>query len=301
MTNDQTTFIVTLELDQTRLDRYIADELSLSRNQVRKLLEAGAITVNDQIADKAGMHLCAGNRVVVDQQTSQQLHTVIPNDQIDIPILFQDNDLLIVNKPANMGVHPLGPQENNTVLNGLIAKFPQIQGVGEGGLRSGIVHRLDLQTTGTLMIALTDIGYRYGRKAITDKQYTLKQYRAIIHGKPLVNDLLLHRNLIISQHKPAKVSVIRDANPQSRHCSLAYQLLYTVGPDSYVQVDLYTGFLHQIRVMLADLGHPVLGDTQYGSPMTDRPILLHAYRLKFGAMDVIAPIPDEMKHALNPA
>lgn len=299
MTNDQHIFVVTLELDQTRLDRYVADELSLSRKQVRKLLDAGAISVNDQTADKAGMHVYAGNRVAVDQQTSEQLHIIVPNDQIDIPILYQDNDLLIVNKPANMGVHPLGPHDDNTVLNGLIAKFPQIQGVGEGGLRSGIVHRLDLQTTGTLIIALTDIGYRYGRKVITDKEYTLKQYRAIIHGKPRDNDLVLHRNLVISQHKPAKVSVIQDATPQSRHCSLAYQLLYAVGENSYVQVDLYTGFLHQIRVMLADLGHPVMGDTQYGSPLADSQIMLHAYRLKFGTTDVIAPIPDDMKHALN--
>ncbi|MBL4701202.1 MAG: RluA family pseudouridine synthase [Phycisphaeraceae bacterium] len=299
MTDVKHTYKVSSDCIDMRLDRYVANLLSLSRKQVRELITIKAITINDITADKAGTLLAVDDHVQVDPNKAQQLHTITPNPDLDIPILFEDEELLIVNKPPNMGVHPLGPLQTDTVINGLLAKYPQIQGVGEGGLRSGVVHRLDVDTTGTLIIALTDTGYQIGREAITDKQNTLKQYRALVHGKLPHDEQAVHRNLVMAQHKPARVKVIKNATIESRHCSLRSRVLETFKNASYIEVDLQTGFLHQIRVLLEHLGNPILGDTLYGESNDLPRCMLHAHHIQFGIVDITAPIPEDMNHALD--
>lgn len=299
MTQTPSIFNLPDDSQPVRLDRYVADQLAQSRAQVRKLLEAGAILLNHQTIDKPGTMLQPGDVIQIDNRILEQSQNITPNANLHIPVLYENDNLLIVNKPAGLGVHPLNPQQTDTVLNGLITQYPQIQGVGEGALRSGVVHRLDVSTTGTLIIALTTQGYNIGRRAITSKEYTLKRYRAIIHGKPKRDTMAVHRNLIIAQHQPAKVRVIKDPTTQSRPCSMRYALIRAMKETSDISIDLFTGFLHQIRVMMADLGHPIVGDTLYGSTRDDCRVLLHAQRLKFGDIDVTAPIPDEMKNAFD--
>ena len=299
MTQTPNIFVLPDDADAVRLDRFVADRLGQSRAQVRKLLDAGAVLLNSQSIDKPGTLLQSGDVIQIDPQILEQSQSIAPNPDLHIPVLFENANLLIVNKPAGIGVHPLNPQQTDTVLNGLITQYPQIQDVGEGSLRSGVIHRLDVTTTGTLMIALTKQGYNIGRRAITSKQYTLKRYRAIIHGKPKRDTQTLHRNLIIAQHQPAKVRVIADPTTQSRSCSMSYAVIRSVKNMSDISVDLQSGFLHQIRVMMADLGHPIVGDTLYGSTRDDCRVMLHAQRIKFDDIDVIAPIPDEMKNALD--
>jgi 23S rRNA pseudouridine1911/1915/1917 synthase len=299
MSNSTQQFTITDADAPARLDRYLADQLSLSRSLVRKLVEAGAITINQRSVVKPGLTLEVGDLVVVDDRLLNRSQTVLPNPEIKIPVLYADDDLLIVNKPAGMGVHPLDPMQTTTVLNGLVADYPQIQNVGEGKLRSGVIHRLDLDTTGTLMVALTNTGYERGRNAITAKNHTLKRYRAIVHGKIRKDSAKLAKHLIIAQHQPAKVKVLTEPQPQSRLCTMSFTLMRQMDNTADISIDLQTGFLHQIRAMMADIGHPVVGDTLYGSPESNTRTLLHAQRIKFDDIDVIAPIPDEMKHAAD--
>lgn len=299
MTQNPQQFNITLEESGTRLDRFVADRLSLSRNQVRTLLSLGAITLNDKPIDKPGTILEPNDQLQIDHGKSEQLHTITPNDLIDIPILFENDNLLVVNKPAGIGVHPLNPTQTDTVLNALITRYPQIQNVGEGGLRSGVVHRLDVCTTGTLIVALTKQGYNIGRSAITSKEYTLKRYRAIVQGNPLCEGRMLQRYLAVTSHQPAKVAVVKEDHFQSRLCKLSYKVLRQFKDASEITVDLQTGFLHQIRVMMADQKHAILGDELYGSTIAAPRVMLHAQRLQFGTVDVTAPIPDDMKYVLD--
>ncbi|MAX27319.1 MAG: hypothetical protein CMJ19_22710 [Phycisphaeraceae bacterium] len=299
MSNSTPSFSITEANAPARLDRYLADQLKLSRSQVRKLVEAGAVTINDRSVARPGITLEVGDHVVVDDRLLNRSQTVLPNPDIKIPVLYADDDLLIVDKPAGMGVHPLDPTQTTTVLNGLIAQYPQIQDVGEGKLRSGVIHRLDLDTTGTLMVALTNAGYERGRNAITDKRHTLKRYRAIVHGKLKKESAKLAKHLIIAQHQPAKVKVLSEYTPQSRLCTMSFALMRQMDDVADISIDLQTGFLHQIRAMMANVGHPVVGDTLYGSPVANTRTLLHAQRIKFDDIDVIAPIPDEMKYATD--
>jgi 23S rRNA pseudouridine1911/1915/1917 synthase len=283
----------------SRLDRFVADRLSLSRNQVRRLLELGAVILNGKSVDKPGTLLSLEDQLIINTDKSEQLHTITPNDQIDIPILHEDANLLVINKPAGIGVHPLNPQQTDTVLNGLIARYPQIQGVGEGSLRSGVVHRLDVCTTGTLIVALTQQGYNIGRRAVTSKEYTLKRYRAIVQGNVFGDGQTLQRYLAVTAHQPAKVSVVTEDHPQSRLCKMSYRVINRLKDACDISIDLQTGFLHQIRVMMADKRHPIFGDELYGSICPASRVMLHAQRLQFGSVDVTAPIPDDMKHVLD--
>jgi len=184
----------------------------------------------------------------------------------------------MVNKPAGMPIHPLKPGETSTLLNTVIARYPQIHSLGEGGLRSGVVHRLDLGTTGVVAFALDTATWHTFRQAFVDHT-TRKTYRALVHGHPPSQG---HQEcpLRIARHKPAHV-VVGPGHDQ-RLCRLAWRVRHLLTDAAEIEVDLETGFLHQIRVMFAHMGHPLLGDTQYGAvDRWPRP-MLHATCLDIG-------------------
>src|SRR5690606_38077551 len=134
---------------------WLARTLALSRAQARRLLTRGQVQLNGQLAVEAdkGRVLCSGDGINVEAFVAPALQSPIPQPQIELSVVAQGDGWVVIDKPAGMAVHPLAPDERDTVLNGAIARWPELAGVGEGGLRSGVVHRLDVDTSGCLAIA----------------------------------------------------------------------------------------------------------------------------------------------------
>lgn len=283
----------------SRLDAFLVRHLGVSRAQARRLLAQGLVLLDCRRAferDK-GVLLAAGSAIEIAPFTEPAAMQVIPQPEAPLTILAQGQGWLIVDKPAGWPVHPLREHETGTVLNALVARHPEIQGVGEGGLRSGVVHRLDIETSGTLLLATTQEMWTRLRQAFEEHR-TQKIYRAIVRGK-LSGRGREVMNLLVAQHRPAKVRVVephRGTLPAgARRCDLEWKALESFERATLLEVTLGTGFLHQIRVMLAHLVHPVLGDGLYGSaaepdvPAVRRPMLHAAY---LQVKDVAAQSPD---------
>jgi 23S rRNA pseudouridine1911/1915/1917 synthase len=323
-----------------RLDRLLGSRLGLSRSQVRRLLADGSVSLDGRVrgyADK-GLRLPGEGRLEVRpyRAASQQLvlpervasgaqRLELPDERADgsVRVLARGAGWLAVDKPAGWPVHPLREDETGTVLNALAALHPEIQGVGEeGGLRSGVVHRLDVDTSGVLLFATEQEQWRRLRAAFRAHRVD-KQYRALVAGEPqpcssgepaagAFGRALgewgepMEFELAVARHRPARVRVIV---PGARRRGRGYRVrqrlrvVEHLGQASLIEVRLETGFLHQIRVTLAHLGHAVVGDALYGDSNSlalaaDRQ-LLHAARLRFEEVCAESPDPLDFRDQLQ--
>jgi len=301
----QTIRVVLVDEDiHQRLDVVLCRHLKLTRSQTRQLLEQCQVLLNGAPADlKAKGHLLQWEDCVeITHFTPPHEQQPIAQPELPLNIVNEGLGWVIVNKPAGMPVHPLRPDETNTVLNALIARYPRVQGVGESGLKSGVVHRLDVDTSGTLAFALHPNAWQLLRHAF-QKHRIQKTYRAIVKGelsRPGNHELIMR--LAVTQHRPAQVNVIetqpatltdahRQPSADARHgtgagrwCKLTWRTLHATPRASLLEIDLHSGFLHQIRVMFAHLGHPVLGDNRYGNVPINHALqiphlMLHAHTL----------------------
>lgn len=288
-----------------RLDMAVADAAGISRRRAQRLITDGVVTLNGSVArakDK-GRLINPQDKVVV----SAEVGRVVPQPEMPLTILGEGDGWVAADKPAGMAVHPLREGETGTLLNAVAGRYPQVQDVGtsgdEGGLKSGVVHRLDVETSGVMLIALNEDRWQHFRQAFathtTDKRYT-----AIVAGHP---DETGHADLrlAITQHKPARVQTIPDdpTHPHfdaSRRCTLEWRITQQSHDASQLEIQLGTGFLHQIRATFAHLGHPVLGDPVYGPPdsqakVTATRMLLHASTLRLDDIEMHSPLPPEFK------
>lgn len=280
----------------TRLDALLASRLRLSRQRSKAIVESGAVLV-DGLAARKGVALRGGEAIVVSGFVHPDEAKPLPEPDAPLTVLATSTagDWLIVDKPAGSPVHPLRAEEGGTVLNAVAARHPQVLGVGEGGLRCGVVHRLDVETSGTLAVALTADAWTRLRQAFEQRRL-LKRYVAIVGGV-LTGGRDEALWLSVAQHKPAKVRAVPSGTRDARRCTLSWRTR-EAGPDAtLVEVDLGTGFLHQIRAMLAHLGHPLVGDTLYGGPMlagASRP-MLHALVLEFDGVRGVSDPPADFR------
>ena len=271
-----------------RLDLLLSRHLPISRGEARRLLADGRVDLNGRPLNgrAKGRALSCGDRVLVHGFTPPEAQVPAPEAAVPLALAATGKDWLIVNKPAGVPVHPLRPGERGTVLNAVAARYPQVVGVGEGGLRSGIVHRLDVETSGALLVALSRERWESLRLAFRQRRIR-KVYRAIVHGE-LRGGRGETMDLVVARHRPAHVRVVgggdRPARSGTRRCSLRWRAMASGPAASLIEVELQTGFLHQIRVMMAHLGHPLVADEAYGGCSwagADRP-LLHAVLLEAG-------------------
>lgn len=282
-----------------RLDVFLADGLGESRAQVRRLLGRGLIRLDGRVmreSDK-GVLLTLGQRVEVAGYLTRGHEQAIPQPDMPLQILAEGPGWLAVSKPAGVPVHPLEPDETGTLLGAIIARYPAIHGVGEGGLRSGVVHRLDIETSGVVLFATEQSTWLTARDAFR-LHTTRKSYLAIVLGSPPKTGRA-SLDLVVAQHRPARVRVVEPDGNRSgstagiRRCDLSWRVIESLKGASLVEVDLGTGFLHQIRVMMSHLGHPVAGDAWYASPGipdatgATRP-MLHACRLELPSLGIVA-------------
>jgi 23S rRNA pseudouridine1911/1915/1917 synthase len=288
-----------------RLDVVLAARLGVGRGAVRSLLSDGAVRVDGHrvgLRDK-GLPLAAGSRVEVAGFTAPAERRVRPEPDAPLVVCAEGPGWVAVEKPAGRAVHPLREDEPGSLLAALAALRPEVQGVGEGGLRSGVVHRLDVGTSGVVLFATEQATWERLREAFRSGRVE-KTYRALVVGR-MEGEGAVALDLAVARHRPARVRVVgAGAAPTpagARRTSLRWRALAPGRDASLLEVHPRTGFLHQIRVSLAHLGHPVCGDPTYGRP--DDPSgaprqMLHAARLRFEEVEAASPDPPDLADAI---
>ncbi len=287
-----------------RLDYFLATKLGISRANVRRALARGVVSWRGRPADPAakGAQVHEGDELCVREAVDPRSAAPIPEPDRALQILAEGPGWCAVDKPAGTPVHPLEPHEQGTLLNALAARHPQIVGVGEGGLRSGVVHRLDVDTSGVLLFATEASSWERLRDAFR-RHRVEKLYWALVQGR-LEGEGELSLTLTVSQHRPARVRVVDAGGAdggRGRLTQLAWRSLRASDAASLVEVRPVTGFLHQIRASLAHLGHPLLGDPAYGGPEDPRAPrhLLHARHVRHREIEAESEPPDDFANALE--
>jgi 23S rRNA pseudouridine1911/1915/1917 synthase len=277
-----------------RLDRWLADRLGLSRRGAREVMRLGYIRVDGRTVAEAakGWILSGGDRVSCDYDPAGLIR-VLPDDGLPLTILDEGPGWVAIDKAAGVAVHPLRSDQVDTALNAVAARYPEILGVGEGGLRSGVVHRLDVNTSGVQLFATTDKNYERLREGFREHRVQ-KCYHAIVCGA-LESEGEVTLDLEVRRHRPARVAVVESSTSKSRSCPSHWRVLARGASHSLVEVAPVTGFLHQIRVTLAHLGHPLVGDEVYGSAKGAARQMLHARALRFAEIDLQAPAPPDFR------
>jgi 23S rRNA pseudouridine1911/1915/1917 synthase len=223
-------------------------------------------------------------------------------EAMDLEILFEDDDLLVINKPAGLVVHPGAGHQTHTLVNALLAHCKNLSGIG-GKERPGIVHRLDKETSGALVIAKNDAAHRDLAKQFADRTIG-KIYLALVAGTLRKSSGTIDAPIARHPVQRKKMSVARRAG---RSAKTEYRVLRSSGDASLVECTIHSGRTHQIRVHLHHLGHPVLGDKLYGGKRAGSfpRQMLHAWKLSFRhprtgkTMNFTAPIPQDLETALN--
>ena len=262
-----------------RLDQFLAAQgLGLTRSRLHALIQEGQVRLNGSWA-KPAQRLRAGDRVSLTVPPPRELD-LIPQD-IPISLIYQDDHLIVLDKPAGLSVHPGPGHPDGTLVNALLARCPDIRGIG-GAIRPGIVHRLDKDTSGLMVVAKTDQAHQSLSQQIKDRQ-VIKGYLAVATGVLIPSQRTIEAPIGRDPRNRKRMAVVTGG----RAARTRYRVMHSYsigGHEGCQQVELYleSGRTHQIRVHLAHLGHPLLGDRLYGraSGLINRHFL-HAHHLGF--------------------
>lgn len=242
-----------------RVDRFISQAMNVSRGESQRLLESGAATVNLQIA-KPNHRLRAGDSVSAVPVTPTPTRAVA--ESIPLKIVYEDEHLLVIDKPRGMVVHPAPGARSGTLVNAVLAHANDLSGIG-GELRPGIVHRLDKDTSGLLVVAKNDAAHLSLQKQIQAKSAE-RRYEAVIWGVPKFQHVEIDAPVGRNPTDRKKMAVLADSRHRSREAVTELTVKCALGPFSLAEARLRTGRTHQIRVHCAWMGHPVVGDLVYG-------------------------------------
>lgn len=289
-------FIVPEDEAGQRLDVYLTRRIgSLSRSQVKKLIELGQVRVKGEII-KAGYRLKGGEIIEAKIDLPPPEFSLKP-ENIPLNIIYADEDIIVINKPAGLVVHPGAGRREGTLVNALLFHFPEIATVGSPE-RPGIVHRLDGETSGVMVVARSTLAYKFLQRQFKNREVD-KTYIGLVWGKFSQKGGKIEWGIGRHPHDRQRFSV------RSRHPKEAitlFSVLYEGKDFSVLEIKPVTGRTHQIRVHLAAAGHPIIGDRRYGRKEKSlRRLFLHAQRLAFIHpskkvwMEFEAPIPDEFK------
>ena len=295
-------YLVPEEQEDVRIDRYLAESCeSLSRSYIQTLLKNGEVLVDGK-AVKASYRVCPGDQVLVD--IPEAVQPEIQAQDMELDILYEDSDVILVNKPKGMVVHPAAGHLNDTLVNGLMAHCrDQLSGIN-GVMRPGIVHRIDMDTTGVLIACKNDFAHNQIAAQLKEHSITRK-YLAVVHGVIKEDEGTVDASIGRHPVERKKMSV---NEKNGRHAVTHYRVLRRFSGYTYIECQLETGRTHQIRVHMASIGHPLVGDEVYGPrkcPFSLQGQTLHAAVLGFihprtgEYLEFWAPLPEYFEKLLK--
>lgn len=280
-----------------RLDIFLSDKIEYTRSQIKNYIKNGNILVNGK-KEKAGYLLKENDFIYVNIEDE---NNTLKGEDIPLNIKYEDEDLLVISKEQNMVVHPGAGNSNNTLVNALIYRYPQIVNVGDEE-RPGIVHRLDKDTSGLMMVAKTQRAYESLVNQFKDSLVE-KKYLAIVEGK-IESEIYIDEPIGRDQRNRIKFTV---TNINSKEARTLLKPIKIFGNYTLVDIKLETGRTHQIRVHMRYIGHPILGDLIYGNKnkfKIDKQ-MLHSYSLTFNhpftnqKIKIIDDFPERFENFLN--
>ena len=273
-----------------RLDAFLAAHVAdMSRSTFQRLIDEGCVTVNGSPA-RASQKLRAGEIVAYSVPEVKPAHTAA--EELPLDIIYEDEDLIVINKPKGMVVHPAPGAESGTLVNALLAHCKGLSAIG-GEERPGIVHRLDKNTSGLIVIAKNDVTHRKLQSQIQQRS-AVRKYQALVWGDPRFQQAEVDAPIGRHPSDRKKMAVIESSAYRSREAVTDLRVLERFGPFTLLEASLRTGRTHQIRVHAAFAGHPVVGDPVYSN---DR--RLHVGRTEFvsGVNHLIDELGGQALHA----
>jgi 23S rRNA pseudouridine1911/1915/1917 synthase len=291
-------------LEGERIDRVVAMVTEVSRTEAAQLVRDGAVRVDGSVVTRGADRLTAGAQLAVSLPGTDAPPELEADPSVDVPVIHVDDDVIVVDKPADLVVHPGAGHDTATLVHGLLARFPEVRGVGAPD-RPGIVHRLDRGTSGLLMVARTPAAYESLVGQLAERTVE-RRYRAVVWGHPESPRGVVDAPIGRSPRTPTKMAVTEKGKPARTR----YEVEATYTEPAHVALltcRLETGRTHQIRVHLSAIGHPVVGDERYRGVRQSIPCprpFLHAEHLAFThptsgerlAFD--SPLPDDLAHVL---
>ena len=286
-----------------RLDKFLVGQLQeFSRSRIQGLITDGFVDVNGRPAKKAGQTLESGFGVTV--RVPPAAPTDLVAEDIPLDIVFENEDLIVVNKPAGMVVHPAAGHSSGTLVNAVLGYEPDIEGIG-GEERPGVVHRLDKQTSGLILLAKNERAHRWLQDQFRLRKVE-KTYLALVDGKPPTPSGRVESHIGRDPSHRKRMAIVPES--RGREAISEYKTVESFRAHTLLEFHPLTGRTHQIRLHCAFLGCPIVGDEIYGRKKISVEIgrhFLHAYRLKIilpGDNDprlFEAPLPNELAHVLD--
>lgn len=290
-----------LKVDTTmRIDKYLINKLDFSRSKIKRMIESGNILVNDRII-KPSYNLKIDDYIYINDDYSEEIN--IEPENIPLDIIYEDDYLLVVNKPSGMVVHPAAGNHNNTLVNALMHHCNNLSSIN-GNIRPGIVHRIDADTSGLLLVAKNDNVHNDLAKQISQKSVTRK-YIALVHGVILEDTATIDAPIGRSKTDRKKMTV---TDENSKDAITHIRVLERHKKSTLIECVLETGRTHQIRVHLAYINHPIVNDPVYGyKKMDDKDFgqMLHAQVIGFvhpitkEYLEFSTDVPTKFKEILN--
>lgn len=291
-----------------RIDKFLAQQIAkLNRSDVKRLIKNARLKVNGEVVEKVSYNLSYGDKLIFLYEVPDLLS---PDHKKRIEVKYEDDDLLIVEKPAGLPVYSTSRRNQSALINVLLSRYPELKKVGQPE-RPGIVHRLDKQTSGLIIVARTVEAYEYLKNLFAQRKIE-KEYQALVFGKAKAKGRIEKHLTKIGQQGRSKVRVDKAGKSALTEYVLIdlYQDPNRLDFYSLVKVKLHTGRTHQIRVHFASLARPVMGDTLYGKPDSQKlkQILprqfLHASRLGLKLLngtwlDVESKLPEDLTKVLK--
>ena len=284
-----------------RLDIYIAENFNeLSRTMIKKLIESNNILVNDK-SEKVSYKVQANDNISIDIPEAKE--TKLKAQEIPLDIIYEDSDIIVINKPKGMVVHPANGNPDGTLVNAILSICKNsLSGIG-GELRPGIVHRLDKDTSGLIIVAKNDKAHINMSEQIKERNVK-KTYIALVRGNVPKEEATINMPIGRSTKDRKKMAVTKNGKQAITH----FKVLKRYSKYTLLEIKIETGRTHQIRVHMAEIGYPVVGDAVYSNGKNEFGIegqMLHAYKLEFmhpitnKHMELTAPLPQYFEEILK--
>ena len=287
-----------------RIDHFLAEKISHhSRSRIQKLIKDGFVTVNEDVITKTGFMLSGAN-ISVNIKIPEPAPTELIPESIPLDIIFENEDLIAINKPAGMVVHPAAGHQSGTLVHAVLGHDPNIEGVG-GERRPGVVHRLDKNTSGVIILAKNDLAHRWLQKQFKSRNVE-KKYVALVDRHPPTDSGKIDAPIFRDRVKRKQMAIAPSG--RGREAVTLYRTIRKFKKHSFLEIDLLTGRTHQIRLHLASIGSPITGDTVYG--FSTPSIKLNRHFLHAQSLDIRLPgskqfrvftaeLPKELKEIIN--